>query len=87
MAASSRPRRVPGLDVNELDDGLIVFRESRDSVHHLNHTAAFVLELCDGSRTSTDIAALLAEAYELPEPPIAEAEDCIRSLSEQGLVS
>jgi hypothetical protein len=86
MAVTSRPRRVSGLDINELDDGLIVFRESTDSVHHLNHTAAFVLELCDGSRTSSDIAALLAEAYGLAEPPVAEAEDCVRSLSEQGLI-
>jgi hypothetical protein len=87
MAVQPRPRRAAGLDVNELDDGLIVFREAADTVHHLNHTAAFVLELCDGSRTSTDIAALLGEAYGLPELPVAQAEECIRSLSDQGLIS
>jgi hypothetical protein len=87
MAVSPRPRRVAGLDVNDLDDGLIIFRESTDEVHHLNHTAAFVLELCDGSRTSADIAAVLAEAYGLAEPPVAEAEEALRSLRDQGLIS
>jgi hypothetical protein len=87
MAISGRPRRVAGLDVNDLDDGMIIFRESTDAVHHLNHTAAFVLELCDGTRTATDIAGLLAEAFGLPEPPVGEAEECLRSLSEQGLIS
>jgi hypothetical protein len=87
MAVPPRPKRVADLDVNDLDDGLIIFRESTDSVHHLNHSAAFVLELCDGSRTSADIAAVLAEAYGLSEPPVAEAEDALRSLAEQGLIS
>jgi hypothetical protein len=86
MAAPARPRMVDGLDVNELDDGMIIFRESTDSVHHLNHTAAFVLQLCDGSRTATDIAALLAEAWQLPEPPLAETEECLRSLAHQELI-
>jgi hypothetical protein len=86
MAAPARPKMVDGLDVNELDDGMIIFRESTDSVHHLNHTAAFVLQLCDGSRTATDIAALLAEAWSLPEPPLVETEDCLRSLAQQELI-
>lgn len=86
MTAPTRPKVVPGLDVNELDDGMIIFRESTDTVHHLNHTAAFVLQLCDGSRTASDIAQLLAEAYGLPAPPLAEAEECIGSLAQQGLI-
>lgn len=82
-----RPKVVEGLDVTEVDDGLVVFSEPSDTVHHLNHTAAVVLELCDGSRTTAEIAALLARAFGLPEPPLREAEVCVRSLFRQGLIA
>jgi PqqD family protein of HPr-rel-A system len=84
--AAIRPRMVPGLELNELDDGLIVFSQQTDTVHHLNHTAAVVLELCDGSRTVDEIAAVLAEAFGLPEPPRQQAGECLRSLADQGLI-
>jgi hypothetical protein len=84
--ATDCPRKVDGLDVTEVDDGLVVFHEPTDTVHHLNPTAAVVLELCDGSRTTTDIAALLAQAYGLPDPPLEEADRCVRFLAEQGLI-
>jgi hypothetical protein len=75
-----------GLDINELDDGLIIFSESTDTVHHLNHTAAVVLQLCDGSRDTAEIAEVVAATFGLAEAPTADVADCVRDLSAKGLV-
>ena len=81
------PRKSEGLDVNEVDDGLIVYDESTDRVHHLNPTAAVILELCDGTRTASDIAGAVAETFGLDEAPDAETTLCLEELVAQGLVS
>lgn len=84
---SSQPKIVEGLDLNELDDGIVIFSESTDTVHHLNHTAAVVLQLCDGTHDADAIAAFVAAAFGLTDPPLEETMDCLDALSRQGLVS
>ena len=64
----------------------MVFDESRDRVHYLNHTAVLILELCDGELSPEDIAAYLQEAYSLSEPPTTEVEAYLARLAEEGLV-
>ena len=81
-----RPTRAEGLDRNETDDGMIVYQESTDRVHHLNPTAAVILELCDGSRTAGEIAAAVAEVFGLASPPEAETADCLEDLGREGLI-
>jgi FkbM family methyltransferase len=82
-----RPRRADGLEVNEVLDGLIVVQPAEDHVHYLNHTAAVVFDLCTGQHEVSEIAELVQAIYELPEPPEAEVEDCLRGLGRQGLVT
>ena len=72
-----------GLDINETDDGLIVYQESTDRVHHLNPTAAVVLELCDGTRSADDIARLVAETFGLAEVPEVETKACLEDLARE----
>ncbi|HUI04128.1 MAG TPA: HPr-rel-A system PqqD family peptide chaperone [Acidimicrobiales bacterium] len=81
------PRRSEELDVNEVDDGVIVYDESTDRVHHLNPTAAVILEFCDGRRTAPEIARAVAETFGLDEAPETETAACIAALVAQGLVS
>lgn len=50
----------------EVSDGFIVYDEKRDRVHFLNHTAAIVLTLCDGTKRDADIATVVQRCYELP---------------------
>jgi hypothetical protein len=83
----SQPKIVEGLDLNELDDGMVIFCESTDTVHHLNHTAAVVLQLCDGTRDAEAIAAFVSAAFGLADPPLEETVDCLKTLARQGLVS
>lgn len=84
--ASSRPTVASDLDINESDDGLIVYQASTDKVHYLNHTAGSVLALCDGTRNAADIASFLADGFGLPEPPLDETVACLAELAEEGLV-
>lgn len=84
---SDRPRRIPNLDVNPVPDGYVVFDPVRDRVHYLNHTAALVLEFCNGENTKEDIVQILQVAYDLPDPPLDEAGECLDQLRLEGLVT
>jgi Coenzyme PQQ synthesis protein D (PqqD) len=84
---SVQPKIVDGLDLNELDDGMVVFSESTDTVHHLNHTAAVVLQFCDGTHDADAIAGFVAAAFGLADPPVGATKDCLEALNRQGLVS
>jgi PqqD family protein of HPr-rel-A system len=77
---------VEGLELNEADDGLVVYQESRDWVHHLNATAALILQLCDGTHDADAIAAFLARGFEMDEPPLEETRACLAKLAEEGLI-
>jgi len=80
------PEVTEGLEINDVKDGLVVYDSASDRVHYLNNTAAFILELCDGSRSEDDVAQLLAKAFELDQPPTAEVRDCLGQLQREGLV-
>jgi Coenzyme PQQ synthesis protein D (PqqD) len=55
-------------------------------VHQLNNTASMVLALCDGKRTLAGIAEVLAEAFTLKAPPLAEAAACVTELRRAGVL-
>jgi hypothetical protein len=85
--ADRRPAATEGLELNETDDGLVVYDEATDRVHHLNQTAAVVLSLCDGTRTEAEIAFTLGKLFGLPEVPEAQTQACILQLKGDGLVT
>jgi hypothetical protein len=74
------------LEVNESADGLVVYDPDRERVHHLNRSASLVFELCTGENTDDQIADLVAKAFGLDEPPADEVEQCLASLTHEGLV-
>ncbi len=80
------PMMVEGLDVNETDEGVVVYDEATDRVHHLNHTAALILHLCDGSRDARSIADFLAASFQLQQAPLEETHACLAKLAAEGLV-
>jgi hypothetical protein len=81
-----RPARTGGVEVVELAEGLMVSRPAPPRVHHLNNTAAIVLELCDGERTVTEIAELLAEAFGLGAP-LGEVSAGVEELRRAGILA
>ena len=84
--APDRPSRVPDLVVEFVGDGYLVYHPDRDRMHSLNHTAALVLELCDGRTDAVAIAGLLQRGYETDTSPEAEVRACVERLYAEGLV-
>lgn len=80
------PQMLEGLELSETEDGLVVYDASSDRVHCLNHTAAVILALCDGSRDGASIADLLAVEFDLRAPPTAEVRACLEQLEREGLI-
>jgi PqqD family protein of HPr-rel-A system len=83
---SDRPRQAESLEVNEAEDGLVVYDARQDQVHHLNPSAAVIFDLCDGSRSVDEIAAVLADLYGLDAPPVTETQAGLDELATRGLI-
>jgi hypothetical protein len=81
-----RPSVVEDLEVNEANDGLIVYDPRTDRVHYLNSTAAVVFTLCDGEHDVAALAEFMAAAFELDEPPVVTVEECLAHLDQEGLL-
>lgn len=82
----ARPRQVDSLEVNEAEDGLVVYDPAEGMVHHLNPSASVIFDLCDGSRDVDEIASLLGKAFDLAGPPVDDARAGLRELAERGLI-
>jgi hypothetical protein len=78
--------RVDGLEIDQEDDGFIVYQPETDRVHYFNHTGILILELCDGRRSPAEIAELLKKAYDLAEPPRREVDEVLTRMRDEGLV-
>ncbi len=81
-----RPRRADGLEIHEVDDGLVVYQSEPECVHHLNNTAAIVFELCDGGNTVPEIGRQLAGAFGLAEAADGAAGECVADLWSKGVI-
>ena len=84
--STDRPERAAGLEVNEVDDGFVVYQPSPERVHHLNSTAAFVLELSNGERTQAQIAEEMRSIFGLDEAPLDAVAGCVIELRSLGLL-
>jgi hypothetical protein len=85
-AVPERPVQVDDLETNFVGDGYVVYHPAQDRMHSLNHTAAVVLELCTGANDQSEIARLLQDVYELPEPPEEDIRLCLETLFDEGLI-
>ena len=83
---AAKPTQVDDLEVNFVGDGYVVYHPARDRMHSLNNTAAVVLELCTGENDASEIARLLQQAFQLPEPPDEETRHCLSVLFDEGLI-
>ncbi|HEY2833597.1 MAG TPA: PqqD family peptide modification chaperone [Sporichthyaceae bacterium] len=81
-----RPRAAAGLDVNDAEDGLVVYGATTGAVHHLNSTVAAVFVLCNGGLTVTDITEEIQKAFGLDAAPADEVARCLAGLRGSGLV-
>jgi hypothetical protein len=85
--SEDRPKTSEGLQINAVTDGYIVYQSDRDRVHYLNQTAAVILELCNGRNEAAALPELLQSAFDLPDAPVEEVEECLNRLRTEGLVA
>lgn len=76
--------KVPGVEVNEVADGLVVFDPGAQQVHYLNSTASVVYELCDGHSSISDLVAGALELFPAGSPEIFV--ECLDDLAQRGLI-
>jgi hypothetical protein len=80
------PRRPDDLDISTSEDGCVISRPGQDRIHFLNPTAVLILEFCDGEKSVQQIAELVQEAYDLPEPPADDVREALEQLKADGLL-
>jgi hypothetical protein len=81
-----RAQRAPDIEIREVTDGFVAYDPARDRVHFLNLTATMLLESCDGSMPARELPELIAAAFGLAAPPVAEVENCLAKLLDEGLL-
>jgi hypothetical protein len=80
------PAAIAGLEVHEVEDGLVVYDAEHDRVHYLNATASVVFTFCDGAHAVDQITELVRAAWDLPDPPVAAVAECVAQLRAEGVV-
>jgi hypothetical protein len=81
-----RAQRAADIEIREVTDGFVAYDPARDRLHFLNPTATMLLESCDGNIRAHELPELLAAAFALDAPPIAEVESCLAKLLDEGLL-
>jgi len=77
----------PALAWREIDDETIIISPTESVMHELNDTGSFVWKKIDGRRTAADLAALLAENYEVTrEVALADTTALLAELASRKLV-
>jgi hypothetical protein len=86
MTVSDRPRALDGLEVTEVEDGLVVYDPERDRVHYLNASAAVIFTFCDGARDRESVveASTRALGPDLIAP--GDVEACIAQLEDERVL-
>jgi hypothetical protein len=74
--AATKPRVRGDVTVCELDGEAVVYDPVDGLLHYLNHSAALVLDLCDGTATMRHMAEAISDVYEVP---VADVEPRVRS--------
>ena len=58
------------VQLEELDDGCILYNTEKDEVHSLNSTAASIWICCDGKHSVKDIADVVEKCFKSESKPI-----------------
>lgn len=77
---------VDGLEVTEVEDGLVVYDPERDRVHYLNASAAVVFTFCDGLRDRQSVIEATITAFGSDAISAGEVEACIAQLEDEQVL-
>jgi PqqD family protein of HPr-rel-A system len=84
----NRPRLRAGVSIVDIDGEAVVYDiPSGGQIHYLNHSAALVLDLCDGTSTIGEMARAIAEVYEMPAEEVEkQVRETVENLEAVGLL-
>mgnify|MGYP002223846471 FL=1 len=85
-AMNEFPKVAEDLEINEVEDGYVIYQNKKDKVHYLNKTAVLVLESCTGTNSTAEIGNIVKTAYDLTEVPEKEVADCLKTLFDEELI-
>lgn len=87
MSLPVQPRMREDLIVRQVEEDFVVYDPVSDRTSLLNLSAAVVFELCDGTRTKSDIAAALAETFNKARTDVmGDVEVALDEFKRQGFL-
>lgn len=88
MTPNARPSALPGVSTYPLDDELVLYTPSDGQAYVLNHTAARIWRLLDGTRTEVTDARELADTFgENYDDVLGDVHELVQHLSAVGLLA
>jgi tetratricopeptide (TPR) repeat protein len=81
----TNPRLSPGILLSPVEDGYVAYDPAMERLHQLNPVAALLAELCDGSRSITEIRELAAPL--MPDGQAPEVDKWIADAMAAGLIA
>ena len=83
----SYPKKRNDVNARSVDLEIVVLDRHNGSIHQLNQTASFVWEQCDGESSLEEIAARMAEAFEVDfSTAMSDVRNMIQQLHDIGLL-
>jgi len=79
-------RRVGGYRIETLDDEILLYNPAQTRVIALNASASLVWQLCDGTRSRSEIVALISEAYPEADAVAADVDELLATLRGAGAI-
>lgn len=81
ITTTQRFEAVPGMELIQIKDGLVIYQHEPERVHRLNRSAAVIYLLCDGSRTVDDIAHEVQLAFNTANTHHNAVTHCLHQLT------
>jgi hypothetical protein len=71
----------------EIDDATVIISPNDSVMHELNDTGSFLWKNIDGYKSAADLAALLAENYEVaPDIALTDTQSLLEEMSSRKLL-
>jgi PqqD family protein of HPr-rel-A system len=88
VMTQARPLAAPTVSSYPLDDELVLYTPTDGQAYVLNHTAARIWHLLDGTRTETAVAQELADTYgERYDEVLGDVRELVEHLRTVGLLA
>jgi hypothetical protein len=77
----------PALAWREIDEATVIISPNESVMHELNDTGSFLWQNIDGHRSAADLAALLADNYEVtPDVALTDTQSLLEEMASKKLL-